>query len=919
MAAALAIQLLNPSALVEAGHGGMPVVMANVNVSTRTGNQTEATVAINPTNAQQIFVASNDESTGQGVLAARSNNAGANWTVTNLATNADGFTGACCDPSATWDQFGNLFFTYLNTANAPRSVELLLSTDGGANWTSLGPLATSTAAPNVDQPTVAVGAGSVWVSYRDAAGTISVRGAQVTGLGAVGAFGAAQVATNSNSGNFGDIAIGPAGQVMVTYQIPSTGQGPATIFVNVDADGLGAGAFGARVAATTTNVGGFDFFPAQPDRSVDAEAGLAYDRSGGPRNGRVYLVYTDEQPDESNDLDIFVRFSNDNGANWSAPVQVNDDATMRTQFLPRIALDQTTGDIAVSWHDARGDDGAGPHASDLDGTANNDAQFWGSFSFDGGANFVPNFQISQGTSDEDGAEPPGAGFLDIDYGDYTGAAFQAGILYPVWADNSNSTADNPDGTLLTFDIYTARIHADQTPPLVGAGSDVSGAEGTAIALSGTASDPDSDPLTISWSFVAGAGVDAGATCLFADPSAPATTITCSDDGTYTATLTADDAINPSVSDSTTVTVSNADPVVTIDPGQVTEIDEGEFLNALATFSDTGWNDTYSSLIDWGTGDSESGTLTITSPGPPQDQGQVTGSHQYGDNGDFTVTITVTDDDLGEGSDFFVLQVDNVAPTAEIDETGAILIGGTPTFLAHVGEPISFSGGSTDPGSDDLDLSWDWDDGAPSPDVITTYLVNPPLTDPFPSPSVQPRDETDVQPHTFGEACLYEIQFLAEDDDGGSASDVANVVIVGIAERIRSVGYWQHQFRQKGKVDLDPTALGCYLEIVNFASAVFSEERPASTLAEALDVLEVKNNEGDISLIFDRQLLGAWLNFANGAVEFDELVDTDGDGVADNAFSDALAAAEAVRLDPTATREELEAQKDILERINLIDD
>ena len=48
------------------------------------------------------------------------------------------------------------------------------------------------------------------------------------------------------------------------------GQGPATIYVNTDADGLGAGGFGARVTVTTTNVGGFDFIPAQSGRSVDA-------------------------------------------------------------------------------------------------------------------------------------------------------------------------------------------------------------------------------------------------------------------------------------------------------------------------------------------------------------------------------------------------------------------------------------------------------------------------------------------------------------------------------------------------------------------------------------------------------------------------------------------------------------------------
>src|SRR5205823_12719450 len=83
------------------------------------------------------------------------------------------------------------------------------------------------------------------------------------------------------------IAIGPNGAVMVTYQDNTGGQGLSNIRVNVDADGVGGAGFGAAVIATTTNVGGFDFLPAQVRRSVGAEAGLAWDHSGGAHNGRV--------------------------------------------------------------------------------------------------------------------------------------------------------------------------------------------------------------------------------------------------------------------------------------------------------------------------------------------------------------------------------------------------------------------------------------------------------------------------------------------------------------------------------------------------------------------------------------------------------------------------------------------------------
>src|SRR5439155_330844 len=207
---------------------------------------------------------------------------------------------------------------------------------------------------------------------------------------------------------------------------------------------------GDRVFVAATHVGGFDFIPPQPDRSVDAEPGLAWERTGGVHRGRVYLVYTFENKNESDDTDVYVRHSDDGGATWSQGVRVNDDHTANSQFLPKISLDPTTGNLAVAWHDARADLGAGG-AGDTDGVPNDDAQLWGAFSTDGGASFGPNLQISAGTSN---SHDSGNG---IDYGDYIGLSFYGGVAHPAWADNSNSTGTNPDGALHKLDIYTAAV------------------------------------------------------------------------------------------------------------------------------------------------------------------------------------------------------------------------------------------------------------------------------------------------------------------------------------------------------------------------------------------------------------------------------------------------------------------------------
>ena len=405
-----------------------------VNVSATTGNQAESFINVNPTNPNNLVATSNTNSNS--IFRAYSTDAGATWTRGTIATGV-----ACCDGQAAWDSFGNLFLVYINTS--VNQINVILSTDGGATFSA--PVTAGTG--SVDQPSIAVGNGSVWVDW-NSSGSMVARGAPVTGLGAWGPFNAQQTIPSA-SGSFGGIAVGPGpngGKVIVTYQSPTGGQGPATIYANVDADGLGAGGFGARITVSSTNVGGFDFIPAQNGRSIDAEAGLVWDATGGPFNNRIYLVYTDETVNENNDTDIEMRTSTDDGATWSAPVRVNDDATTNSQFLPYVALDPTTGTVAVGFHDCRNDNGVpGPGGTNM--IPNDDAEYYGTFTTDGGATWAPNRRLSGGFSNAADAAN------GIDFGDYVGLSAFAGKLYAMWADNANCDGTNPNGTLHQFDLY----------------------------------------------------------------------------------------------------------------------------------------------------------------------------------------------------------------------------------------------------------------------------------------------------------------------------------------------------------------------------------------------------------------------------------------------------------------------------------
>lgn len=268
------------------------------------------------------------------------------------------------------------------------------------------------------------------------------RGAAVTGLGTagVGAFGALQAIPGTASCSFGDVAIAPSGVVVQTCGTPAGGQGPSSILVSADTDGIGPINFGGPITATTTNVGGWDFIPPQNARSVDPEAGLAFDgHASSPHFGRLYLVYTEETAPENNDTDIMVRFSDDNGSNWSAPIRVNDDPAtpIRSQFLPKISVNQASGDIAVCWHDAR------------NSATNTAIEEYCALAAPTGAapTFMKNAKIADGASTSPGG---------MEFGDYSGLTYGGGFAHPIWGDASNSTGNNPDGTS-NIDSFTDRF------------------------------------------------------------------------------------------------------------------------------------------------------------------------------------------------------------------------------------------------------------------------------------------------------------------------------------------------------------------------------------------------------------------------------------------------------------------------------
>lgn len=166
--------------------------------------------------------------------------------------------------------------------------------------------------------------------------------------------------------------------------------------------------------------------PTMPDMAIDL--------SNGTYNGSIYIWW----PDESNgDADIFQVFSRDHGATWSNVTRVNNDeqGNGKSQFFPAVSV-AGNGWVVGEWYDRR-----------LDSNNTLMSVFVG-ISMDGGQTYDLQFNWTDVMlNGDDSAGASGRGFI----GDYLGIASSDWYSVGVWCDMRNAQAGN--GT----DIYVGKL------------------------------------------------------------------------------------------------------------------------------------------------------------------------------------------------------------------------------------------------------------------------------------------------------------------------------------------------------------------------------------------------------------------------------------------------------------------------------
>jgi PKD repeat protein len=297
------------------------------------------------------------------------------------------------------------------------------------------------------------------------------------------------------------------------------------------------------------------------------------------------------------------------------------------------------------------------------------------------------------------------------------------VIIKAWnASHYGTTTVTLAGDMDGIDVIIDTPIEEKQPPVADSNGPYTGTEGVSVTFDGSgSSDPDGTIVSYAWDFgdgTTGTGVN------------PAHTY--AQDGTYTVTLTVTD--NDGLTDTATTAATIAPEEVqqppVADPNGPYTGTEGIPVN----FDGSGSSDPDGTIVSyaWDFGDGTTGT-------------GVNPAHTYAQDGTYTVTLTVTDNDgLTDTATTTATIAPEEVPPPVADPNGP--------YTGTEGIPVTFDGsGSSDP--DGTIVSYDWDFG----DGTTGTGVNP--------------------THTYTQDGTYTVTLTVTDNDGLTHIATTSIVIV----------------------------------------------------------------------------------------------------------------------------------------------
>ncbi|MCB0192985.1 MAG: PKD domain-containing protein [Anaerolineae bacterium] len=325
----------------------------------------------------------------------------------------------------------------------------------------------------------------------------------------------------------------------------------------------------------------------------------------------------------------------------------------------------------------------------------------------------------------DGSGSSDIGFNDTltyawNFGDGTPIVTTGPIVTHAYADNGTYNVSlqvtDKDGGTNTANTTATIINLD---PTADAGGPYQTTINVSTNLTGSGSDVAADTLTFEW--------DLNGDGTF-ETSGMTPSYTWTTPGLKTITLRVTDDDGGSTTDTASVDVGSPP---TANPGGPYTANEGTAITFNGSASSDPDGDSLTYL--WNFGD---GSATAT--------GAIV-NHTYGDNGTYTVSLTVNDGRGGVSTVSTNVTINNVAPTANV---------GGP-YSGDEGSTINFDGsGSSDPGANDtLTYAWNFGDG---------------VTGSGQTPS-----------HTYDDNGTFTVELTVTDKDGASTSQSTTVTIANL--------------------------------------------------------------------------------------------------------------------------------------------
>jgi hypothetical protein len=332
----------------------------------------EPSICVDPNNVNRIaigcrqFDTTNSNFRQSGV--AYSTNGGLSWTFPG---NVEAGTFRS-DPVLASDVNG--VFYYLGITNTSTfNCDLVRSTNGGATWQRVGPAQGGDKEWMAIDTTSSPGHGNIYQAWQIANSftnnvnfmfTRSSNGG-VTWITPIGI---------PHAAHFGTLDIGPNGEV---YVIGWDGSSQFWLSRSTNATNSAvAPVFDLTVAV---NLGGAQVMGGINPDGLLGQAQVVVDRSTNQTRGNVYALCSTKA--SSNTCDVMFARSTNGGANWSAPLRINDLGTNSYHWFGAIAV-APNGRIDVCWYDTR----SNPN--------NQFSELYYSYSLNGGLTWSPNSLVS---------------------------------------------------------------------------------------------------------------------------------------------------------------------------------------------------------------------------------------------------------------------------------------------------------------------------------------------------------------------------------------------------------------------------------------------------------------------------------------------------------------------------------------------